>query len=381
MSKFSWIACCLSAISLGGPSLHAQSTPDKAAAIEKVLVDWKHRHDRFKSVRYVITGLTEKKNLPAGSKVPAVRPAKFVILLDLVKGRVRIEKNQSGFAASGDRYIPGVSVIAYDGKSEQTNVDRVLCELGPTNPDICITKGALPQSTIQSELWPLLCVHGIVPTVNKPARMDQLPTRHTAEEFDSRGEVNQAGSRCLVLRTDPVASTPFLVDEFWIDPAKESAIIRQVYWGGKTPWFRFDMAYQKSKDGWMLASWTWAHTSERLVEVSRFTVESMEIDPAITDADFILPIAPGSIVSVSNYPVPGQGLDPNKPATGKFRVDSAGKWIPLDEATGFTTGDGLQLAPESANRHWLWWGGGVLAGVVGIATVVVRYRRRNRRIS
>lgn len=97
MSKHLWIACCLSAISLGGSSLHAQSAPGKAEAVKKVLADWKLRHERFKSVRYVITGLTEQKDRPTGSKVPAVRPVKFVVLLDLVKGRVRTEKNGSGF--------------------------------------------------------------------------------------------------------------------------------------------------------------------------------------------------------------------------------------------------------------------------------------------
>jgi hypothetical protein len=382
MSKHLWIACCLS-VSLGiaGLSLHAQPPSDKTKAVEKVLADWKHRLDRFKSVRYVITGKTEKKDLPKGSKLPAVRSAKFVVLIDLVNRWVRIEKNGSGFNPTKDRYSPDVTVTAYDGKSQQTNLDREVNEIGPTNPDVAITKGSLRNTQFENELWPLLCAHGIVPTVNKPPRADRLPTRHTAEEFESRGEVNRAGVRCLILRTDPLASTPFLVDEFWIDPARESAIVRQVYFAGKNPWLRFDTVFQKSKDGWLPTSWTFAHTASHLVEVSRFTVESMEVDPPVTNADFVLPIPPGSIVGVQTFPEEGIGLDPHKPANGIFRVDSSGKWIPLGEETGFTTGDGRVLPPESPSRRWLWWSGAALIGLVTVATIVVLYRRRIRRIT
>ena len=131
--------CCLSvALSLAGASLslYAQPATDKTKAVENVLVDWKHRLDRYKSVRGRISGKTERKDLPVGSKVPAVRPVKFVVLLDLVKGRVRIEHECSGLSASGDRYIPSFSISAYDSKSYQRNADRVRSELSPKNPDI-----------------------------------------------------------------------------------------------------------------------------------------------------------------------------------------------------------------------------------------------------
>jgi hypothetical protein len=377
------IACCLSVVlCLGsaGLPLYAQPAADKTAAIEKVLVDWKHRLDRCKSVRYVVSGKTEKKDLPKGSKAPAVRPVKYVVLLDLVRGRVRVEHECSEFSASGDRYVPSGSVHAFDGRAYQRNADRERCELAPQNPDIVILKGPADTCTLDNELLPLLCAHGIVPTVNKPPRLDRLPKRHTAEEFDSRGDVNHAGSRCLLLRTDPAASQPSLVDEFWIDPAKESAVVRHVYFSGKNPFFRFDTVYQNSTHGWVPASWTFAFTAGHLVEVSRFTVESVEIDPVVMDADFALPIPAGSIVIVQTYPEAGKGLDPNKPASGTFRVDPAGKWLPLEEETGFTTGDGVQLAPESPNRRWLWWGSAALVGAF-VATVVGLYRRRMRRIT
>lgn len=193
--------------------------------------------------------------------------------------------------------------------------------------------------------------------------------------------VNKANNHLLVLRTDPAASVPYLVDEFWVDPGRESAILRHVYFSGKNPWFRFDTVYRKSSRGWMPASWTFAHTSSHLVEVARYTVESMEVDPTVANADFVLPIDPGRIVLVHTYPVAGQGLDPNKPASGMFRVDSTGKWVPLDEATGFTTGEGEQLPPESPNRRWMWWGGAALGGIVALATGVILYRRRKRRIT
>lgn len=181
------ICCLLLMLALGAAALplHAQPEKEKTARVEKVLADWKRRLDRCKSVRYVVTGKTEKKDLPAGSKAPKVRPVKFVVLLDLVRGRVRIEYEGSGINSTGDQYSPRVSVTVSDGKSEQTNIDRKRFILGPKNADVYISKGSLHNRDIDHEFWPLLCAHGIVPTVPRPARLDRLLKQHTAEEFES----------------------------------------------------------------------------------------------------------------------------------------------------------------------------------------------------
>jgi hypothetical protein len=322
-----------------------------------------------------VSGQTERKDLPADSNLPAVRPVKYVVLLDLVRGFSRIEYNGSGPNPNFERYIPRVRVSAYDGKTLQTSVDRKLCEIGPTNPDISLVKGPLDLMPLDSNIWPLLFAHGVVPTVNKPARPDRMPDQHTSEDFDYRGKVGHAGSQCYILKSHPVASTPFLVDEFLIDPDKTSAIVRHVYFAGKNPWFRFDVAYEQSESSWLPKSWTFAHSqANKLVEVTRFTVERLETNPPVTDADFVLPIPPGSIVKVQNYPQPGLGFDPSKPANGLFRVDEDGKWSVLEE-TGFERKEArVSLPRRPQNRRWTLWAG-VGFALIGIAIVTVRWWR------
>ncbi len=210
--------------SLAGLSLplDAQPPPKGAEQIAKTLRDWESRHKRFQSVRYVVAGETEQKDLPAGSKLPSKRPVKHVLLLDLVQGRIRIETESTGVGYKFEKYVPRVTVSTYNGKTYQTNVDRVKSELHPKNPNVAITKGSMERIQIETDIWPVLFAHGLVPTENKPSRPDRLLAKHTADEFEYRGEVSHQGSHCIVLRTDPVASTPFLVDELDIDPGKES---------------------------------------------------------------------------------------------------------------------------------------------------------------
>lgn len=384
MRSLLWIVMPLAiGVSIGTSNgqLHAQLDPKGADQITKTLSDWANRHERFKSVRYVVRGEIEQKNLPAGSKLSPKRPVKYVVLLDFVHGRSRIEKNSSGRAASQDRYIPRVGITAYDGTTHQQSVDRKLCELGPKNPDVCLVKGPLDLMPIDHYVWPVLFAHGVVPTVNKPARPDRLPVEHTADEFELRGEIRHAGNGCIVLRTDPAASTPFLVDEFWIDPAKDSAIARHTYFAGKNPWFQFDITYQNSERGWMPLSWIFAHSKgNKLIEVVHFTVEQLEANPTVTNDDFVLPISPGSIVQTQNFPEPGKGLDPLKPANGSFRVAADGKWITLEES-GFTTAEGMPLPPEPRNQRWVWWTYASLIGIAGFAIAVLFYRLRMRRLT
>jgi hypothetical protein len=383
MFKRSGLALSMMAVLLlAGLSLplEAQPAPKGAEQIAKTLSDWEARYKRLQSVRYVVSGNAERKDRPADSKLPALRPVKYVVLLDLVRGRTRLEINRSGPDANFEMYIPSVSICAYNGTRLQQNIDRNATELGSKSPDVCLTTGPLNLMTLDSNIWPVLFAHGVIPTVNKPPRPDQLPAQHAAEEFEYRGEVRHNGSTCILLRTDPVASIPYLVDEFWIDPTKESAIARYTYFNGTNPWYRFDITYQKSENQWLPNSWIFAHSiGNELFEVTHFTVDQLELNPAVTDADFTLPISPGSIVLTQNFPETGKGLDPFKPANGLFRVAANGKWITLEES-GFTTAEGLQLPPESRSFMWVWIVT-ALIGVAVIATTVFLYLRRMRRLT
>lgn len=358
--------------------LNAQLSPKGTEQIARTLNDWSKRQKRFQSVRYVVVGETEQMDLPKDSKLPTKRPIKYLVLLDMVQGRIRIEKDGSGVKYNYSGYSPIVDVRAYNGRIYQVNADRTKGEWDPRNANVGITKGSMQAVHLEADLWPVLFAHGIVPTVNKPSRPDRMLIGHHADEFEYRGEVSHQGSRCFILRTDPAASTPFLVDELFIDPGKESAVIRYVNWAGKCPWYRVDVTYEEKKRGWLPRSWTVAHTQgSDVVYVTRARVDNLEVNPTVTDDDFNLPIPPKSIVVTSAYPEAGSGLDPFRPATKRSQVDERGKTTTVEE-TGFTTAEGVQLPPEPAFPRWLWIVAASI-GLVGLLLAVFFYRRRIRR--
>jgi hypothetical protein len=356
----------------------AQQEKEKEALVKKCMEDWEQRRTRFESVRYVLSGTCDKKDLPAGSKVHPLRPIRFSVLFDLKKGRIRVEQYKSGLAATGDRYIARNMIFVFDGKAVQGNMDRQACELAPLDSDITIAKGSLHLIPLESELWPLLCAHGIVPTVNQPARLDRLQRRHSPDEFQVRGRVQHLERDCLVVRTNPAATSPALTDEFWIDTRKESAISRHIYFNGTNPWKRLDTLFQEVAGAWLPKSWVHSHTVDgQLIEVTRLTVENLRTNPPVADSDFTLPIPSGSIVTIITYPEAGLGLDMNTPANGSFRVNPDGKWVLLSE-TGFTTADGQQLPPESRELRRPWMAAFACLGVAVLATAVWCWRTTRR---
>lgn len=361
-----------------GPTM--AQPPAASDNVKAVLAAWQHRLGRFNSVRYTLTGTAERKiglDEDAPPPSPRERPVRAVVLVDFVSRRIRVEHSTSGISAEGDRYIPRVGVTAFDGNAYHARMPRGDNELGEENADALISRGPLAHSQIDSTLWPVLHAHGVISTVHRRARPDHLPTDYEPDDFSFEGHIPYPGGKCHLLRTDALNSRPALTDEFWVDTEKDGAIIRHTNFNGKNPWLRLDVTYHQTVDGWLPKAWTHTHTSDgRVVEVTRYTVTGFEPNPALSNKDFTLPVQPGAILWVDEYPERGRGLDTTRPARRKYRVDDSGRWIEL-ESVGFTTTEGIQLPPERRSSYW-WLAGG---GLAAAACVVVAYwlRHRSRR--
>ena len=358
---------------------------------EQVLADWQQRRERIQSVRYSITGSIEVKPDPGlnemYAKMGAVLPTydhpleiKATILLDLANRRFRIDKREEVFSAESKRWVPQVTTDAYDGKVYQTAVPRDQNNRGPTEPDMCLSTGNLEHAAPAFDYWPIFFAHGIVPTVNAPLRPNDLPIRHELDEFELRGTINVMGRPCTVMRTEPISAQKSLSDEFCIDRGRQSAVVRHVYFAGKDPWNRLDSQFEETPDGWLPKTWACTWTSNGKVErISRFVVESREVNPVEQEDDFTLPIKPGMIVLSDQYAELGSGLDPTWPARATYRVAESGKWVELN-SKGFTTIEGVELPPESAWNRIKWWliGGLMTTVLIVFAGLWLRnhYRRR-----
>lgn len=366
-----------------------------ADAREQTLKDWQNRLKRVRSVRYDLRGTEESKNNAVhladsvkeaaqwGLKViippDAKTPINVTVLIDLAKERFRIEESTLIFSQSQKRLIPRVRTVAYDRKALQTLVPRDMNERGRDDPDIGLSEGDLHQQTLEAYLWPVFAAHGMVPTVNGTLRPDRLPVHHELEEFELRGTIEHLGRSCVILRTEPINAHPSLADEFWVDPAREGAIARHVYFGGKNPWIRIETNHQETMHGWLPKSWTCTWTPGGLVaKIQRLTVESIEYDPRVSAGDFTLPIKPGMIVETHSYPALGSGLDPTKPSTATFRVDPSGEWAEL-HSKGFTTTEGVQLPYKRPRKAWWWIAGLITGAALMLAGAAWLWRRRRAR--
>lgn len=350
---------------------------------QKVLADWSANQKRFKSVRYKLTGMVDMKDTMPGASAalrkdgidPTVKPIRAVVLLDIVNKRFRIESSRP-LPSRYDRkkWVFDDKVTTYDGKMLHEYIPRERNERGDKDPDLNLAKGDLHLvPALSSSYWPLLAAHGFVPTVHCRPQPDRLPEGHDPDDIQSVGQGVLNGRKYTILRTEPDRVD---FDELWIDPDRGSAIVRQIYFSHKTnPWYRFDTDFQEVGGGWLPRKWTLAKSMNHQVwEVEKLEVENVEANPAVTDADFTIPITPGMIVQEHTYPPRGKGLDPARPGIRSTRVKKDGQTETLEE-TGFTTSDGVQLPPEDRRSRW-WFALGV--GVLGLGYVGYRFRKSSR---
>jgi hypothetical protein len=375
----------LLAVPFGVTAPGGQPQPDPK--VKQTLADWKARLGQFQSVRYTISGVTETVNkieispklkdsaLPEPPR-PKEKRLDAKLLIDIANKRFRLEETEPVPSLARDRWVPRLRITAYNGQAYQTAFPREKNDRGPEESDMSLSKGNLgAMEFAESHLWPAFTAHGLVPTVNAPLRMDRLPPAHEPEDFEVRGTVAHAGRQCVVLKTVPAGTTPNMSDEFWVDPFRQSAILRHIKWQGKNPWFRLDVEYTQTPHGWLPKKWTDTHTvGGRVMTITRLNVDSVDVNPSLREEEFTLPIEPGMILATYDYPVRGKGLDPTRPAKGKYRVGPGGEWEELEPQTGFTTTEGVQLPPDSG-RRWLWWVLGV-AAIIMVAFAGVRAWRR-----
>jgi hypothetical protein len=364
---------------LAGP---AAAQPKKDDAVARVLADWQARQGKVKTARYVLAGTVEHVAplLPDSTPIPEndrVRPFRATLLLDLERGRVRFDKEEDQLDGNG-KWARGYGTFAHDGN--ETRQGRT-----PGQPhtgrgfDLAILKNARSGhegSQVYDYYWPVLFAHGIVPTMHHPAYAERLPTSFDPEDFVSLGRRPLGGGVYTVIRTEPLPAASPMLDEYWVDVAKQGAIRRYVYLTNGQPWFRLDIDWRETPAGWWPAKWTYTFTldGKKVNRVAKLAVESYEYDPPVSDADFTLPAEPGMReVIVAEATPPGSGLNPSYPARRVYRITESGEWVET-EARGPTTLDGIQLPP---NRGWGWWpwaGGAAAAAVVGVAWVWRRQR-------
>lgn len=178
------------------------------------------------------------------------------------------------------------------------------------------------------EDWPFFLGHGIVGLITAqhilPGRLNSAPKK---DVYHVKGEGNFANRACLVLRTEPQEFNQVLWDELWVDPGRESAVLRQTSYENGKILTDIQIEYQETAGGWLPQSWTMSAASNgKVFSLERRRVDELQIDPVVSDADFRLDLKPGMIVQRTSFPGdPDQIFLPRPdPLPPKLRVDQNG---------------------------------------------------------
>jgi hypothetical protein len=235
------------------------------------------------------------------------------------------------------------------------------------SPDVSIVSGNLRGQSFPCYYWPLFVGHGTIPTLLGHVLPGRLRVQPDAELLFVHGRGIHAGRNCVVLRTHAVQFSTTSFDEFWVDPARDSAVLRLACYAGGHPASDLEIAYQETSHGWLPQRWTLiVRPGGRTAQVERMRVEEVTINPPCTDAAFRVDIKPGMRISETKFGgSPDQLGIPPTLEEKTHRVADDGRWNPIV--------DGVEQA-----RRWTdyaWWGLLALLGA-GLGLWVLARRRR-----
>jgi hypothetical protein len=355
--------------------------------LDKIAADWAKRQQQVKRVRYRVSGevLVRRDSLtddhgkpfqPAGE--PTIKlPFKWTYLLDFQTNRHRLEIDQQMIHIPEVRPIRNASIVTFDGKNSwgSTLRDENLVRK-PTDADIVISSGYFSKQYVEPSMFPAFYGHGIVPYAGSdriyPARLKFEPN---TDLLTVHGQVVHEGRPCLVLRTPPSEGTQTCYDELWVDPARDSAVVRHARYGGKTPITDLIIWYRETTHGWLPDHWQQTMHGE----IKRARVDALEIDPTVANSDFRIAEEPGMLVTTGVYPGSGSEVLPPMTDVRNFRIDKDGKRREVVfEAS--TRGGENKVEKPVARTRWVWWAIGVAVVAVTLAGVYWVKRRRARRV-
>jgi hypothetical protein len=354
--------------------------------LAKVLEDWARRQSKFESVRYVVSGQTtfamntwvDERGRPYNPPRPSsdfVGNVRWDALLDFTAHRSRWEVDEESYVYEPQEGLQRVLRLnVCDGKVAQNSRPRLPDAppddgpVTPANLDMTIVRGNLSTVIFPGGSLPLFHGHGIVPTSEDPLYAGHLRRDLDAEQFYVHGTGAHGGRQCLVLRTEILRPSIPSFHEFWVDTARQSAIVRYAYYRGGEVAENYDVHYQESRDGWMPASW--AHTvfvRRATHSVRELQVVSREVSLPLRDQDFRLEVRAGMKVRQVER---GQSGSPGAmgPVLSDTMQVAGASFVPAVE-----TEKGLR-------RFLSWWLGAVLAALAVAAVLFWIWKgRRTRR--
>jgi hypothetical protein len=336
------VACAATAALLFVRSTAAEPAPD--LRLDKILADWQQRRERIKTIRYRTSGkhIRPKGSFtdpytgkPLGQDAPPhdiTWPKSITLLLDFTTNRHRLEEDEQPYGLTQGEFLPRrVTTTVFASKELWTSLLRPAgAPANSKSPDVYVVSGNMRGQAFRSVYWPFFLGHGIVAlTTQQHILPGRLAGPLEEDIYHVHGEGVFANRPCLVLRTGTWEYGTTGFDELWVDPERESAVLRQVAYVNDKVSMDIQIDYQETRGGWLPHSWTIsdAYGDGRVFSIDQMQVDELAIDPAVTDADFHVDVKADQIVQRLSVPgSPDQITQPHPTPGPVFHVGVDGSW-------------------------------------------------------
>jgi hypothetical protein len=377
---------CLSSagmsLMLFGPPSAVGQGPDPQ--VRKIFADWKHRQARTKSVLCRIQGeevlpkgtMTDDKHryLPDAPPRDIHMPVKRFFLLDFATNRYRMQIEGANYHRQSKKVYPYFQDRIFDGKViknyQPKEKNTYPNQWGPKGVELGVGDGWLGGAPIAVDEWGIFYGFGSVPCRQYPLLPGKLQVLPSMARVYLHGRGAHQGRACLVLRTR-VHDQGF--EEWWVDTARDSAVLRYVWYLTGKPTYDLDVVYQRTPHGWLTSSWTFTHRDNhggQILDVRRFRVVELKLDPPVSDKDFQIEVPPGTLVAYYHHqpPPPGEVLEKEEPKLELYRVKEGGDLQQVIIENG--------IERPVSSFAWWWLAVPALGLGAGLAWFFLRRRKR-----
>lgn len=360
------------------------------ARVKQVLADWKKRR-AYPPVQYEVQGtvFSTKASIDSYLKAAKLRVEyepkdhesiwNVRMLLDVQGQRHRFEQVVDYFRIDSGKKTRHVRVTTFDGTKAMGRDRRVVdgqeVKETPDSADVWILTGNLLPLAFTGQLVPLFASHGVV---RFPPQGDVTPGKLALEPDTSQMTVHGfdvlESRRCLVLRSYPRGES---FQEYWIDTARDSALLRWLTYSRSFPVWEMNIRYQQQESCWLVSGWTYDHRlwypekkESRTSEVYHFKVVKAAFEPNPSDDSFRLPLEPGMLVSESH----------NDPDKNPLKEGQAGKEkLYRVEPTGDSTQVIFEKGVERRRARFdPWWFAAVLLVAALVTYGLFRWHKQRR---
>lgn len=306
-----------------GAAPSAGQNDDADRVLGQIFADWKARQESFASIYVEISGEDfhpkgrfdddyrtdpdRKKSLSRLGSVPPTdvrHPTNVKLLLEFDKNWARKEWKRMSIFHPSAKFAPqhttylsnGESIKVYEPRDQNTSSSYTPSK---AQPDLWIQSTAFGGAFFANEDIPIFWGCGIVwiSAVNlKHLRFALEPRNYLFKGF---AEID--GRRCVVLSSPNLLPKSQARYEFWVDPDRNSAILRsQFILDGKVS-HQTNVKWQELEGKWFPSSWRFDYfwndkNGTRLDHSVNLRVDRVVFNQRVTAADFDVTLKPNMVV-------------------------------------------------------------------------------------